>query len=67
MRKKMTFAQFKKLNEAAYSGNIGFEELVKFYQKADDKQEEEMEKIISKEDWVAFKKLIKKVLGISLK
>jgi hypothetical protein len=35
-----------KLSEAAYGGNIGFEEMVKFYQEADASQIKEMEKII---------------------
>ena len=56
-----------KLSEAAYGGNIGFEEMVKFYQEADASQIKEMEKIIKNEDWEAFKKMIKKVLGMKLK
>ena len=55
------------LDEAAYMGNIGFEELTRYYQKASDKEIKIMEKIIKKEDWEGFKKQIYKVLDISLK
>ena len=55
------------VSEAAYAGNIGFEEMVRFYQKADPAAEKEMEHVISKNDWEGYKKLIKRVLGISLK
>jgi len=65
--KRLTFTQFKKLTEASYAGNIGFEEMVKFYQKANPKDEEEMEKILNKNDWESFKKLIKRVLGVTLR
>ncbi len=50
-----------------YEGNIGFEEMVKFYQKANDDQIEKMEEIIKKDDWESFKKLIRKVTGTKLK
>lgn len=59
--------RFKKLHEAAYAGNIGFHEMVMFHRKASKSEEAEMDKIIENEDWAAFKQLIKKVLGISLK
>lgn len=55
------------LNELSYDGNLGFEELCLFYQKATPDQIEKMEDILKKEDWVAFKSFIKKVLNISLK
>ena len=54
------------LREISYPGNIGFEEMVRFYQKADKGQIDKMEKIIKKDNWNAFKKLIKKVLGVTL-
>ncbi len=56
-----------KLDEMTYEGNIGFEEMVKFYQKANDDQIEKMEEIIKKDDWESFKKLIRKVTGTKLK
>lgn len=54
------------LNEFAYKGNIGFMELVKFYRKASSKQVKEMESVIGKGDWDAFKVLIDSVLGVKL-
>lgn len=53
--------------EAAYKGNIGFEEMVKFYQEASKDQKKKMEEIIEKGDWDKFTNLIKKVLGTKLK
>lgn len=58
---------FKQIYEAAYAANIGFEEMVKFYKKASKSEEAEMEKILRKSDFDAFKKLIAKVLGVKLK
>lgn len=55
------------LNEFAYKGNIGFVELVKFYRKASPKELKEMESVIGKGDWEAFKSLIEQVLGVKLK
>ena len=55
------------INEAAYEGNIGFEELVKFYQIADQSDIKKMEEIIKSEDWIAFKRLIRKVTKVNLK
>jgi enolase len=52
--------------EAAYPGNIGFAEMAKFYQVADDKQIKQMEEIIKNEDWEGFKKLISKVIKVKL-
>ncbi|GEM_PF-3006805 len=62
----MRLRAFITLREASYAGNIGFEEMVKFYRSASDNEIEIMEKIIKRNDWNAFKKLIEKVLGISL-
>ncbi len=55
------------LDEAAYPGNIGFEEMVKFYQVASKSEITEMEKIIKKGDWNKFKELVTKVTGKELK
>jgi hypothetical protein len=55
------------LSEAAYPGNIGFEEIVSFYQVASKSEISEMEKLIKKGDWNKFKELIKKVTGKELK
>jgi len=55
------------LDEAAYMGNIGFTEMVEYYQKASNAQIKEIEKVIKKDDWDGFKNLIFKVLGKKLK
>ncbi len=55
------------MKEAAYRFNIGFEEMVKFYQTADPRQVRRMEKIIKANDWRKFKALIKEVLGVELR
>jgi len=52
--------------EAAYKGNIGFIELVAFYKEATPAQVKKMERITKAEDWEAFKRLIKKVIGRDL-
>ncbi len=51
----------------SYPGNIGFEEMMNFWGKASPKDINLMKKIVDKEDWEAFKKLMKKVLNIVLK
>ncbi len=55
------------VDEMTYEGNIGFEEMVKFYQTAKDSDISKMEKLIKSEDWNSFKQLIKKVIGVILK
>ena len=55
------------LDEAAYPGNIGFEELVQYYKVASKSEIAEMEKIVKKGDWNKFKELISKVTGKDLK
>lgn len=55
------------LNEIAYGGNVGFEEMAKFYQKASPAEIAEMEKVSKANDWKGFKKLIKRVLNVKLK
>jgi hypothetical protein len=52
--------------EAAYPGNIGFEEMVEFWKVASDQDIKKMEKITDKGDWVSFVKLIKSVTGRKL-
>jgi len=54
------------LKEASYAGNLGFEEMVKFYRAASDTEIDMMERVIKKNDWSSFKKLVEKVLGITL-
>lgn len=55
------------IREAVYAGNIGFVEMVEFYQKADDKDIKKMEELIKKKSWIGVKKLFKLVLGVELK
>jgi enolase len=54
-------------SEAAYPGNIGFEEMARYFQVASDKEIETLEKYIQNEDWEGFKMQIYKVLGVKLK
>ena len=55
------------LDEASYAGNVGFEELMSFYNNASDKEIKKMEDIIKKNDWMGFRDMIYKVLGVKLK
>ncbi len=55
------------MNEASYKNNIGFQEMVEFYQKASSSEIKQMETMIKTDSWNGFKKLIKKVLGVNLK
>ena len=55
------------VTEAAYPDNIGFQEMVKFYQKASSSQIKKMEKIVKDGNFEEFKNMIQKVLGVKLK
>lgn len=55
------------ITEAAYPGNLGAIEMMKFYQLASNDEIKNMEKIAKSNNWKAFKVLIKKVLKIDLK
>lgn len=55
------------LDEAAYPGNIGFVEMVQFYQEATPQEIKQMEKIIKRNDFIGFANLIKKTIGVELK
>lgn len=54
------------MNEAAYPGNLGFEELCSYYRKATKKEVKVIEDLIRKEDWSGFKLQIQKVVGVKL-
>lgn len=54
------------LPEAAYPGNLGFEELVNFYDVATDSERKQLDKAIKKNNWYEFKLLIQKVLNVTL-
>jgi hypothetical protein len=62
-----TFKERIYLGEAAYPNNVGFAEMVKFYQTAKPAELKAMEMVIKGEDWEAFKALIQKVLKVKLK
>ncbi len=55
------------ITEAAYPGNVGFQEMVEFYREASREDISAMEKIVKRGDWAGFKDLIRKVLKITLK
>ena len=55
------------IKEAAYAGNIGFQEMIQFYQKASEEQIKKMEVMIKKKSWNGVKALFKLVLGVELK
>lgn len=64
---KHYIVNYKNLDEAAYDGNIGFEEMCKFYDVATKAEMQKMEEILKKEDWEKFKNLIQDVTGTRLK
>ena len=53
--------------EVAYVGNLGFEEMVRFYERATPGQARMMDRIANTGNWKAAKALIKMVLKVSLK
>ena len=55
------------MNEASYDGNIGFEELAKFWKISTPTQKKKMNEALEKEDWEMFKELIRIVVGTKLK
>ncbi len=52
--------------DSPYPGNLGFEEMIKFQAKATPSQQKKMDELIDRQDWNAYKLLIKQVLGVSL-
>jgi len=63
----LSFIWEEEIKEAVSAFNIGFEEMVKFYNQASPKEIKQMEKIVKDNNWSKFKALIKKVLGVELK
>jgi predicted HAD superfamily Cof-like phosphohydrolase len=55
------------VDEAAYQGNLGFEEMVEFYKVASEQEIVKLTNAIERGDWNEFKKLIYKVTGRKLK
>jgi len=62
----LSFCWEDSIKEAVGRFNIGFEEMVKFYNQANPQEIKQMEKIVKSSNWAKFKALIKKVLGIEL-
>ncbi len=66
-----SFQQFilEELDEASYPGNIGFEEMVQFWKKAEKEDLKKMDKLLSKPkpDFSEFKDLIRNVVDVDLK
>lgn len=62
----LSFCWEEDIKEAVSLFNIGFEEMVRFYNQATPQQIKQMEKIIKDSNWKKFKALIKKVLGVEL-
>ena len=54
------------LSEAAYVGNLGFEEMMKFYDKATQREIRVLEKLIDEERIKEAWALVQKVTGIKL-
>ena len=57
---------FKQVNEVAYSGNVGFQELVKFHSKASPQQKKMLNSHIQNKKHKEFRDLIKNVTGVQL-
>lgn len=66
-KKDLSFLWEDDMKEAVGKFNIGFEEMVKFYNTANKQQTRRMEKIVKANDWNKFKALIKEVLGVELR
>ena len=62
----LSFLWEDEMKEAVGRFNVGFEEMVKFYNEATPQEIEQMKKIVQKNDWNRFKSLIKKVIGVEL-
>jgi len=62
----LSFIWEDEMKEAVGRFNVGFEEMVNFYNAADPRQIKKMEKIVKANDWRKFKALIKEVLGVEL-
>jgi hypothetical protein len=54
------------IKEASYAGNIGFQEMINFYQVASPSDIKKMEMLVKKASWSGVKKLFQKVLGVTL-
>lgn len=54
------------IKDASYAGNVGFEEMTKFYKVASKEDQNLMDQFANQGNWQNIKNLIRKVLGITL-
>lgn len=52
---------------ATYTGNLGMMEMIQFVQVATDEEQKQMDELVIKEDWEAYKVLVKQVIRVELK
>lgn len=57
---------FSQIKEASYKGNMGFEEMMRFYEVASKSQATKLEKLLDEDDLEAAWDLVEKVTGKSL-
>ena len=57
---------FQEFSEAAYVGNVGFSELVKFHSKATPQQKKQLQSHIQNKRHKEFRDLIQQVTGVKL-
>jgi len=57
---------FKLIHELAYEGNIGIQELMTFYQRADEEQKDQLEQFLANGDMREALALIELVTGVHL-
>lgn len=62
----MKLNNLKTINEVSYIQNLGVEEMFRFFQKATDKQKEQMKQLIAKKAYNAAWKLLQQVLNTTL-
>ena len=55
---------FKLIYELAYEGNIGIQELMMFYQRADDEQKDQLEQFLANGDMEEALALLELVTGV---
>lgn len=66
-RMKHYIINYKKVDEASYDANMGFTEMVNFYQIASKDEISKLERLIKNDDWEGYKQLIYDVLKVRLK
>ena len=62
----MRFKEYEELLEAAYAGNVGIMELIKFKQKANDKQKKEFDDHVKNKRHEQAWKVVQDVTGVKL-